>query len=244
VGSDPLGGLMRRIGTFVVLTALMAVFAVCAASAVAKSSKLVLSTPAGRVASGNPFNLEVNEILVEFIQTKGGGEEETTCTGKGYLLGSDLTNESSKDAIELTTAGGLLEGEAGCFGFGYEGRFEHSQVYINDPGPTIGTLSLKDASAANTGIAEFKAKGKITFGVYFPTPEASCYYGLKKLSGSLTNVNAAKTALTFALGSVLKLVKPSATHCPVMARFVISVAEAYSGPKGTVVKEVFGQTIN
>jgi hypothetical protein len=191
---------MPRISIIVkVVVCSVLVYGLAAGSAEAKKTALHLMGGEHSLVAGDFFELEGSQATYE--STSG----NLTCETAVYsgLIGADQTNNEKTDKIEVkeprgTYDGGLCKGSLPLGG-------EIRQYWL-------GGLPLGQLSLSTNGKAEFKAAEEAQIKLFGVLANAYCYYGFKKLKGTITFEEAGFFTISF-LQQKMKLKEHDAV-CP------------------------------
>jgi hypothetical protein len=160
------------------------VFGLAAASAEAKKTALHLTAGEHSLVAGDFYELEGSQATYE--STSG----NLTCETNVYsgLIGADQTNNEKTDKVEVkeprgTYNGGLCQGSLPLGG-------EIRQYWM-------GGLPLGQLSLSTNGKAEFKASGEAKIKLFGILANAYCYYGFKKLKGTIAFEESGAFNVTF-----------------------------------------------
>ncbi len=168
------GGTMQRISIIAkIAICSVLVYGLAAGSAEAKKTALHLTAGEHSLVAGDFFELEGSQVTYE--STSG----NLTCKTAVYsgLIGADQTNNEKTDKIEVKESRGTYNGGGLCEGSLPLGG-EIRQYWI-------GGLPLGQLSLSTTGKAEFKASGEAKIKLFGTLANAYCYYGFKKLKGTI-----------------------------------------------------------
>jgi hypothetical protein len=171
---DSLGGTMQRISIIakvVVCSAL--VYGLAVGSAEAKKTTLHLTGGEHSLVAGDFWELEGSEVTYE--STAG----NLTCSSVIWsgLIGADQTNNEKTDKIEVKESRGNFNG----------GPCEGSlPLGGNIRQYWMGGLPLGQLLLSTNGKAEFKASGEAKIKLFGVAANAYCYYGFKKLKGTVS----------------------------------------------------------